>query len=116
MAARFEVMTGVPHCIASTIGSPKLSQSDGYSKARAPAYNEGKSDSGDLPRSTKESRMASRSSSTFTFSAAHVRSPVSTSFASDFVSRLNWANASMIRRMFFRSYQRPENRKYGLLI
>ena len=43
MAEISDVMTGVPHAIASSIGMPKLSLSEGYRKANAPEKTAGRS-------------------------------------------------------------------------
>src|SRR6266850_2115191 len=46
----FEVMTGAPQAIASTIGNPKPSRSDGYTNAVAPLKSSGSSARGTYPR------------------------------------------------------------------
>src|SRR5215813_9469095 len=42
----FDVITGAPHAIASTIGNPNPSSNDGYTKAVAPLNHDGKSGRG----------------------------------------------------------------------
>ena len=46
----FEQITGVPHAMASSGGSPKPSNSDGYANAVAPDRSAGRSSEGTAPR------------------------------------------------------------------